>query len=143
MAYYYSAEHRILVYRRFCLDIWVSAVCSREFTLIGILKKFIKGFDLLLFGGTQHIDVSAIFVWIFESRESVLESLVNRHFDEVYKRVWFVIIWWNTALWFIGDFYLDIWVSAVCSRKFSLIGILKKFLKGFDLLLFVGTQHIG
>ena len=29
-----------------------------------------------LFGGTQHIGLATIFVWIFESRESVLESLV-------------------------------------------------------------------
>ena len=71
----------------------------------------------------------------------------SRHFEEVYKRVWFDIIWWNTAYWFfrrflagklmsvdrrfIGDFCQDIWVSAVCSRKFTLIGILKKFINGF------------
>ena len=47
---------------------------STNFSLIGILKKCIKGFDLSLFGGTQHIGLSAIFVWIFEFRESVLES---------------------------------------------------------------------
>ena len=61
----------------FCLDISASAVFSKEFNLIGILKKFIKGFDLLLFGRTQHIGLSAIFVWIFiEFRMSILENLV-------------------------------------------------------------------
>ena len=66
-----SVEHIIPVYRRFCLDILVWAVYSREFTLIGILKKFIKGFCFLLLGGTQHIGLSAIFVWIFEFLQSV------------------------------------------------------------------------
>ena len=33
-------------------------------------------FCFLLFGGTQHIGLSAIFVWIFEFRQSVLESIV-------------------------------------------------------------------
>ena len=43
----------------------------------------------------------------------------------------------STTYWFIGDFCLDIYrVSAVYSREFSLIGILKKFIKWFDLLLF-------
>ena len=31
------------------------AVCSTKFDLVDILKKFIKGFDLLLFGRTQLI----------------------------------------------------------------------------------------
>ena len=38
----------------------VSAVYSREISLIGILKKFIKGFDLLLFGSAKHIGFSAL-----------------------------------------------------------------------------------
>ena len=63
----------------------MSAVFPREFGLIGILKKFIKGFGLLLLGKAQHIGLSTIFVWIFEFRQSVLESLgqsilVYRHF---------------------------------------------------------------
>ena len=50
---------------------------SREFTLIGILKKFIKGFGLLLSGRTQNISLSAFFVLLFiESRQSVPQSLV-------------------------------------------------------------------
>ena len=60
----------------FCLDIFASAVFSREISLIGILKKFIKGFGLLLFGETQHIGLLAFVVWIFEPRKSFLESLV-------------------------------------------------------------------
>ena len=55
----------------------VSGVYSREISLIGILKKFIKGFDLLLFGRAQHIGFSAIFAGIFfKYRWSILESLV-------------------------------------------------------------------
>ena len=43
--------------------------------MIGILKKFIKGFGLLLFDRTQHIGLSAIFLRRFiESRRSVLHS---------------------------------------------------------------------
>ena len=34
-------------------------------------------------------------------------------------------------------------VSAVCSTDFDIIDILKKFIKGFDLLLFCRKQHIG
>ena len=64
----------------FCLDIYVLAL-FREFRLFGILKKFIKGCTLILFGGFElllsgraqhiglilfgrahHIDFSANFV---------------------------------------------------------------------------------
>ena len=59
-------EHTILVYRHFSSRIYrLSPVSSREFSLIGILKKVIKVFGLLLVGRTQHIGLSAIFVWIF------------------------------------------------------------------------------
>ena len=63
------------------MDIYrLSEVYSREFSLIGILKKFIKGFGLLLFGKAQHIGLLAIFVWIFETRQSFLSSLVKSAF---------------------------------------------------------------
>ena len=60
------------------MDIYrVSAVYFSEFSLIGILNKFIKGFGLLLYRKTQHIGVSAFFVWIFiDCQQSILESLI-------------------------------------------------------------------
>ena len=47
-----------------------------EIRLIGILKKFIKGFDLLLFCKAQYIGLSTFFICIFEPQQSFLESLV-------------------------------------------------------------------
>ena len=69
-----------------------------------------------------------------------LESLFNQHFEEVNKRVWFVIIWQSTAYWLIGVFCPNIYRwSAVSSSEFSLIGILKKFIKGFG--FYYSVEH--
>ena len=56
----------------------MSTVCSTEFDLIGMLKKFIKWFGLILFCRTQHIGLSAAnFVWRFiECLQSVPQSLI-------------------------------------------------------------------
>ena len=55
----------------------MSAVCSTDFDIVDILKKFIKGFDLLLFCRKQHIGLSAYFVWRFiECRQSVPQTLI-------------------------------------------------------------------
>ena len=51
------------------------------------LKKIIKGFDLKLFGRTQHIGLSA-----FLSGYLIRGSLFKR-VEEVYKRVGFGIMW--------------------------------------------------
>ena len=58
--------------------IYVLAVCSREISLIGNKKTFLKEFDLLLFGRTQHIDLYSlyvIFVRIFELRQTFLQMM--------------------------------------------------------------------
>ena len=62
----------------------MSTVCSTVFDLIGILEKFIKGIDFLLFGRTHNIGLSTIFLWIFIGfGQSVLESFIFRHFGEI------------------------------------------------------------
>ena len=129
------------------------------------MKKFIKGFCFFLLGGTQHIGFIGDFcldIWVSTvfSREFSLSDVLsgylslgsifqrvyfNRQFEEVYKMIWFVIIWYNTAYYcFINDFCLDIYrVSVVCSSEFILIGNLKKFVKGLGFLLFGILQHIS
>ena len=52
-------------------------VCSPGFDMVGIWKKFIKGFDPLLFDRTVYSGLSAFVIWIFiECRRSFLENLV-------------------------------------------------------------------
>ena len=45
----------------------------KEFTLL--LFGRLQHIGLLLFGRAHHIGLSAIFVWLFEFRQSILESL--------------------------------------------------------------------
>ena len=49
---------------------------------------------MLLFGRTQHIDLSAIFIRIFSSRQAVLDNLVQ---SVIRTRVSFVAIRKSTA----------------------------------------------
>ena len=64
-----------------CLDIFQSsAVYPIMFNLIGILKKFVKGLDLLLFGREQNIEVSAIIPRIY----------VNNHPGGVMRVSWVI-----------------------------------------------------
>ena len=52
-------------------------VCSPGFDMVGIWKKFIKGFDSLLFDRTVYSGLSAFVIWIFfECGRSFLENLV-------------------------------------------------------------------
>ena len=112
----------------------------------------------------------------------------SRHFEEIYKSVWFVIVRQNTYRFFrrflsgdlfsVGSLLFRVWFSrrfeeiykrvSICYYliehsilvfssifvwrfiecrqsvliRFDLVDILKKFIKGFDSLLFGRTQHI-
>ena len=79
-----------LFFRRYlCHDLMRIGVCSPDFDLVDIQKKFIKGFDLSLIGRAQHNGVSAIFISILvDCRQYMVQCLVLSTFKGRFPMIW-------------------------------------------------------
>ena len=79
-----------LFFRRYlCHDLMRIGVCSPDFDLVDIQKKFIKGCDLSLIGRAQHNGVSAIFISILiDCRQYMVQCLVLSTFKGRFPMIW-------------------------------------------------------
>ena len=105
-------------------------------SLFGFFRKFIKGFGLLSFRRAQHISLAAFFVWIFRTRQSILERLVKSAFLRSLLKG--LVCYHLEEHSILVDRRFLAWI-VIGSRQ----SILEKFIIGFGLLSFRRPQHIG